>query len=139
MTDVKHFNITISAKVVKLVTSGDTMTPKYSNSLEWELNSSWTVKLICYWKQTITFEPSNGAVTKGSWECKYSMSHSDHCLWKKAHVYENEYGYLIHEIVSENNCNQNYPTYNISCKKTNGEFFRCKVCYYIACIDIMYK
>ena len=117
-----------------MVASGATIISKRENyrwNMRWGLNSYWSVSLTDeYNKPTITFKPSNGAATEGTWECKYGMDQSRR--WKKAHIYENENGYLIHEIFLE----VNWETSNIECKKTNGKFFRCKVSYYVSCIKI---
>ena len=127
MIDTEHVNITISGYNNTLVAPGDTTTSKYSVSnwwtVEWNLISGWKVKLISeYWKPT-TFKTSNSNATEGSWECRYDMSHADPGAWKKAHIFENENGYLIHKIAPKNNCKRNdgYQTCIFSCRKTNGE------------------
>ena len=97
----------------------------------WELNS-WNVRYTCgISKLNIIIKPTNGAVTKGSWECEVSQSCSDHCFLDgknkaKAHIYE-ENGYLMHEILF----NKKWPSWfcwcirdktcSIGCKKTYGK------------------
>ncbi len=125
MIGIERFNITINGYNRTMVASGAAIVLKYSSNwwkIRRKLNSDWKEKFIC-----VTFKQSDNATTGGSWECKQGMSHPTR--WEMAHGNVN--GYLTHKVLPENNCiqNDNYQTCIISCRKTNGKCFLCKVSY----------
>ena len=127
LVDYECFNITKDAeKTCTLVTTLGTAHPGDQNCSRqnWNMpigSNTWNVALRragC----KITIKPSNGTVAEGTWKCKYITENShEYSKWKIAHIFEDRYGYLIHKIELEDNCKKS-ETYNVTCKKTKGEF-----------------
>ena len=135
--DIKDFNINEENNKYKLVATSTENETIHNSSAQycvpcdcssatgcnsckykWDLQlgrSTWRVKLTN--KRKIIIRPSNGSVTKGTWECRNKTSSNGE--WKHAHIFENGNGYLTHQIYLAESCKQ-IANVNIECRKTNG-------------------
>jgi hypothetical protein len=149
VVDIEDFNITYTVDASNCPRNTLTVTSTASKCYIWNNRyncegwgcyyyiqfepNTWNVRLTCYPRSElkITIWPSNGAVTEGTWKCRNTTSSNGG--WKHAHIYEDENGYLNHEIKFVGNFGRT-QAYNFECRKSNGTL-KCKFMFY--CILVL--